>query len=129
MYFADSPTRRVECFDLDPATGELANRQTFLQLAEGEGFVDGAVVDAQGGYWLAAVGAGTLRRYLPDGALDRVVQLPVSNPTKAAFGGARLDTLYITTTRLAISPGSDANGGVYALEPGIQGLPEPLVAD
>ena len=125
MYVADSRTRSVEAFDLDPITGKLSNRRAFLQLQEGEGFVDGATIDARGGYWLAAVGAGALRHYLPDGRLDRVIQLPVSNPTKPAFGGAELDTLYVTTTRLNIGVGSEANGGIYALQPGEHGIAEP----
>ena len=128
MYVADSPTRTVEAFDLDPATGDLTGRRVFLQLQEGEGFVDGATVDVEGGYWLAAVGAGALRRYLPDGRLDRVIQLPVSNPTKPAFGGAGLDTLFVTTTRMNIGADSEANGGVYALQPGVQGIAEPEIA-
>jgi len=128
MYVADSPTRRVEAFDLDTTTGALSNRRPFLKLEDGEGFIDGATVDAEGGYWLAAVGAGTLRRYLPDGSLDRVVELPVSNPTKPAFGGSDLETLFVTTTRMQIGPGSEANGDIYALKPGVKGLPESPLA-
>ena len=127
MYLADAPTRRVEQFELDPASGEASNRRLFFRLEEGAGFVDGACVDTEGGYWLAAVGAGTLRRYRPDGSLERIVPLPVSNPTKAAFGGPDLDVLYITTTRLQIGPDSAANGGLYAIAPGVRGLPEPVV--
>lgn len=127
MYFADSATGRVECLDLDPTTGEVSGRRTFLELQRADGFVDGATVDAQGGYWLAAAGAGALRRYLPDGTLDRVIELPVSNPTKATFGGKNLDTLYVTTTRLQIGPDSAANGGLYALCPGERGLAESML--
>ena len=125
LYVSDSPTRTVQAYDLDPVSGEIANPREFLRLGEGEGFVDGATVDAAGGYWLAAVGAGAMRRYLPDGSLDRVAALPVSNPTKATFGGPDLDTLYVTTTRLNIGPDAEANGGVYALQVGVAGLPEP----
>ncbi len=126
FYVADSPTRKVNAFDLDPLSGTLANRRTFVELADGEGFVDGATVDAQGAYWLAAVGAGSLRRYLPDGVLDRVLELPISNPTKPAFGGPAMDTLYVTSTRLKIGKKSEENGGIYALKPGVQGIPEPV---
>lgn len=129
MYFSDAPTRLIECFDVDPASGELANRATFTRLPDGEGFVDGATVDAQGAYWLATVGAGALRRYLPDGTLERIVALPVSNPTNATFGGKDLDVLYVTTTRLALGPDSNANGGVYALKPGVPGVAEPIAQD
>jgi sugar lactone lactonase YvrE len=127
MYAADSPTRKVEAFDLDPETGALSGRRTFLALGDGEGFVDGATVDAQGGYWLANVGAGALRRYRPDGALDRIVALPFSNPTKPAFGGADLQTLYVASTKMAMTSTmtpTAANGGIYALQPGETGVAE-----
>ncbi len=127
MYVADSPTRRVDAYDLDPRTGDISNRRTFIQLLDGEGFVDGATVDSAGGYWLANVGAGALRRYLPDGKLDRIVPLPFSNPTKPAFGGPDLKTLYVTSTQMAMATTMEPtapNGGIYALEPGETGVPE-----
>ncbi len=125
LYVSDSPTRTVMAYDLDTDTGELDNPREFLRLQDGEGFVDGATVDAEGGYWLAAVGAGAIRRYRPDGSFDRLVEIPVSNPTKACFGGPDYSSLYVTTTRLKIGPEHEANGDIYALEPGVRGLPEP----
>lgn len=127
MYVADSPKRRVQAFDLDPGSGNLSNGRVFLQLVEGEGFVDGATVDTEGGYWLANVAAGRLRRYLPDGTLERIVELPFSNPTKPAFGGRGLSTLYITSTKSVaqcFSQPTVENGPVFALEPGFAGVPE-----
>ncbi len=124
LYISDSPTRRVDTYDLDPDTGNLSNPKQFLQLHDGEGFVDGATVDAEGGFWLAAVGAGTLRRYLANGQLDRVVELPVCNPTKPAFGGPQMSTLFVTTTRLPIGKNSEANGGLYALDMDTCGVQE-----
>lgn len=126
MYAASSPQRQIEAFDLNPATGEVANRRVFVQLDD-RGFLDGATVDAQGGYWLALVGIGEVRRYLPDGTLDRTVTLPCSNPTKPAFGGPGLATLYVTSTKLAIAGdawGHDRNGPIYAFEPGEMGVSE-----
>jgi sugar lactone lactonase YvrE len=127
MYAVTSPTRQVDAFDLDPATGSLSGRRPFVTLDEGEGFVDGATVDSEGGYWMANVAAGALRRYLPDGRLDRVVLLPFSNPTKPAFGGSGLRTLYVTTTQMAmpsVMTPTMRNGPVYALEPGESGIAE-----
>jgi L-arabinonolactonase len=127
MYAADSPKRRVDAFDLDPATGQVSNRRVFLALSDGEGFVDGATVDSAGGYWLANVAAGALRRYSPDGTLDRIVALPFSNPTKPAFGGPDLRTLYVTSTQMkmpAFMTPTAENGPVFALEPGEKGVPE-----
>ena len=127
MYGVNTRANAVEAFDLDPDSGALSNRRTFLTLPREEGFCDGATVDSDGGYWLAAVGASSLRRYRPDGSLDRVVPLPFSNPTKPAFGGADLATLYVTSARMAINtdaPGYPNNGGIFALTPGERGVPE-----
>ena len=123
----NSRANAVEAFDLDPESGALSNRRTFLTLPREEGFCDGATVDSEGGYWLAAVGAGALRRYLPDGTLDRIVTLPFSNPTKPAFGGPDMATIYVTSTKMAINtdaPGFSNNGGIFAFQPGVRGIAE-----
>ena len=127
MYGVNSRANAVEAFDLDPESGALSNRRTFLTLPREEGFCDGATVDSEGGYWLAAVGAGALRRYLPDGTLDRIVTLPFSNPTKPAFGGPDMATIYVTSTKMAINtdaPGFSNNGGIFAFQPGVRGIAE-----
>ncbi|WP_298690554.1 SMP-30/gluconolactonase/LRE family protein [uncultured Sphingomonas sp.] len=130
LYAGMSPRRAVDAFDLDPATGAVSNQRTFLTLEPGHGHVDGATVDAEGGYWLAVVAAAELRRYRPDGRLDRVVPLPFANPTKPAFGGPDLATLYITSTQMRIepaTPGADLNGGLFALTPGERGMADTLL--
>jgi len=67
-------------------------------------------------------------RYAPEGRVDRVIEMPVLNPTCVAFGGADLDTLYITTARyrmtaeqLAAEP---ASGALFSIRPGVRGLPD-----
>jgi sugar lactone lactonase YvrE len=55
--------------------------------------------------------------------------VPVKKPAMCAFGGPQLDTLYVTSIR----PGGDLSdqplaGGVFALHPGVCGLPEPSFA-
>ena len=127
MYAVTSPTRQVDAFDLDPGSGALSNRRPFVSLGDGEGYADGATVDSEGGYWMANVAAGALRRYRPDGTLDRTIALPFSNPTKPAFGGADLATLFVTSTQMAmppVTPPTAPNGPVYALDPGFHGVPE-----
>lgn len=130
MYASDAPTATVEAFDIDPATGRSTNRRLFLRLKEGEGYPDGATIDAEGGYWLACVGASAIRRYRPDGTLDCVISLPFSNPTKPAFGGPDLDVLFITSTKLQIGPeGSVPNGGLFAIKTSYKGMVEPVLTD
>ena len=78
---------------------------------------------------MAVFGGGALHRYLPNGKLDHVEKLPFSQPTKSAFGGPDLRTPYVTSTRIEVPgfPRSGPNGVLYAFEPGVQGLSEPLL--
>ena len=131
LYCSNTPSRCVEAFDIDPETGTLSNRRIFLSLAPGDGHIDGATVDTEGGYWLAVVATGTVRRYLPDGTLDRTIALPCSNPTKPAFGGADMKTLFATSTKMVIkadSPGAELNGALFAVQTGFIGINEALFA-
>jgi sugar lactone lactonase YvrE len=87
---------------------------------------DGAAVDEDGCYWICANDAGLVHRFTPSGKLDRSLALPVKKPAMCAFGGADLDTLYVTSIRPAATDLSDQPlaGGVFALRPGVRGLPE-----
>ena len=126
IYVADSPSRQIFTYDLAPASGQLSGRRDFLTISPEFGFLDGATVDAEGGYWLSMMYGSALHRYLPDGTLDHVIKLPFSSPTKAVFGGPDLDTLFITTTQMrtgATTPaGFELNGPVYALKTRFKGL-------
>ena len=86
-----------------------------------------------GYYWCAMVGAGLIARFDPTGRMDRSINLPVRDPTMCAFGGQKLDTLYVTTARRLLQPPELAAqplaGGVFVIEDvGVHGLPEPLFA-
>jgi sugar lactone lactonase YvrE len=121
MYFVDTPTGRVDVFDYDLATGELANRRVFVEIASADGSPDGLCTDADGAVWVALWEGGAVRRYLPDGSLDRVVEVGTPLVTSCAFaasdGGAdELDLLVITTAaENAHDPGA---GRTYAYRPG-----------
>jgi sugar lactone lactonase YvrE len=127
MYFADTPTGRVFVFDYDLATGELANRRTLVEISKADGSPDGLCTDADGAVWVALWGGGAVHRYLPDGQLDRVVELGTPQVTSCAFAASDgaadvLDLLIITT---AADGQQDAVAGrTYAHHPGdAVGLP------
>jgi sugar lactone lactonase YvrE len=97
-YYVDTPTRRIDAFDHDPSKG-LSGRRTFIEIPDGAGFPDGLTVDSEGHVWVALYAGSAVHRYRPDGVLDGVVELPVSQVTACTFGGDALDELFITTTR------------------------------
>ncbi len=97
MYFADTLHRVVWAFDYDSATGKRANRRVLNDFTVLPGGPDGACVDADGCLWVACVGGWAVARLSPDGAVDRVVEMPVEKPTMPCFGGSGLDVLYVTS--------------------------------
>ncbi|WP_095128192.1 SMP-30/gluconolactonase/LRE family protein [Pseudomonas sp. Irchel s3h14] len=129
MYLSDSHplVQQIWAFDYDIDSGTPSNRRLFVDMHQFPGRPDGAAVDAEGCYWICANDAGLIHRFTPDGRLDRSLAVPVKKPSMCAFGGSRLDTLFVTSIR----PGDDHDeqslaGGVFALNPGVKGLPEPL---
>lgn len=128
FYFTDSMTDAVWAYDWDEDRGAPTNRRLFVQMEQGE-VPDGATVDAEGCLWSAVngifTGVGELRRYTPDGVLDRVVSMPVSKPTSLNFGGPNLDILFVTSMSVPGTVNDPADGNVFAVHGlGVQGLPE-----
>ncbi|MFJ2768831.1 SMP-30/gluconolactonase/LRE family protein [Streptomyces sp. NPDC087300] len=123
MYYVDSPTHRIDVFDYDTATQRALNRRPFAHIEEGAGFPDGLTVDAEGRVWVALWDGAAIRRYAPDGRLDRVVGLPVRRPTACAFGGPELRDLYVTTARTGIERPHPLSGSVLVLPDAGRGLP------
>ena len=128
MYVSDSHqlVQQIWAFDYDTdtGTGTPSNRRVFVDMHQYPGRPDGAAVDVDGCYWICANDAGLVHRFTPEGRLDRSLSVPVKKPTMCAFGGSRLDTLFVTSIRDDQSEQS-LSGGVFALDPGVQGLPEP----
>jgi sugar lactone lactonase YvrE len=99
MYYVDTPTRRVDVFDYDTATGSATNRRLFAEFAPDGGVPDGLCVDAAGGVWVADNGGGQVRRYTDAGELDQVIEVPAKQVTACCFGGDDYSDLYVTTGR------------------------------
>ncbi|MEU1127821.1 SMP-30/gluconolactonase/LRE family protein [Streptomyces sp. NPDC005899] len=121
MYYIDTPTRRIDVFDVD---GErVVNRRPFVTVEPGSGWPDGLTVDADGCVWVAFWDGAAVRRYTPDGRPDRVVDLPVRRPTACAFGGPGLRDLYISTARTGQDAPHPLAGSLLVLPDAGHGLP------
>lgn len=132
MYLSDShpSVQAVWAFDYDTLTGTPSNRRLFVDMKPLPGRPDGAAVDEDGCYWICGNDAGLVHRFTPQGRLDRSLELPVMKPAMCAFGGAGMDTLFVTSIRPEGVDLSDQPlaGGLFALHPGVRGLPEPAFA-
>jgi sugar lactone lactonase YvrE len=130
LYMSDTRRFKIWAFDLDPDDGVLSNRRVFADYSQEKGRPDGACVDSDGCVWNAVFAGHRVIRYTPAGKVDRVVELPVTNPTCVCFGGPALDTLYITTATKMIAPEVLAReplaGALLALDVGVKGLPEAM---
>lgn len=130
MYYADSLAETVWAYDYDPSTGERSRERVLTDFSGLPGTADGATVDEDGCYWIACVFGSAIARLTPQGDIDRLVDVPVDKPTKPAFGGANLDTLFVTSIGGGGSheryddPG--LNGRLLAIDVGVRGVPEPL---
>ena len=127
LYLATSKTNRIWAYDLDPETGALGPRRLFADTTADKCSPDGSAIDAEGCLWNCQWGGWRVVRYRPDGSVDRVVKMPVEQPTSCAFGGPDLATLYVTSARDGLSEAALATqplaGSVFAFDPGVRGFP------
>lgn len=128
MYYIDSPTRRVDVFDVGAADGRITGRRSWVTIEDGAGFPDGLTVDAEGGVWVALWDGGAVRRYTPDGDLDRVIELPVPRVTACAFGGPDLTDLYVTTARVGLTAPHPLAGSLLVVPGAGKGVAQPAFA-
>ena len=132
FFLSHSNSGRIIAFDYDPDGGRIANRRTFATIPSEDGIPDGAAIDLDGGYWCALHGGGRLRRFNPDGSVDRDIDLPVSQPTMCAFAGDDLAMLYVTSASDKMSAADKQRephaGAVFRMSPGERGVFRPFTA-
>ncbi|MCC7112746.1 MAG: SMP-30/gluconolactonase/LRE family protein [Burkholderiales bacterium] len=128
MVFTDTRRGDILVFDYDEATGTRSSPRVLLAADAAPGRPDGSTVDAEGCVWNARYGGGCVVRITPHGRVDRIVELPVSQPTSCAFGGPRLDELYVTTAAQRLTNEQRARqpaaGAILALRSGVTGVPD-----
>ncbi|NHD19091.1 MULTISPECIES: SMP-30/gluconolactonase/LRE family protein [unclassified Actinopolyspora] len=123
-FYVDTPTGRVDRFDVDEHTGEPHNRRPAVRVPNELGSPDGLALDAEGCLWVALWQGGAVHRYSPDGQLLARVRVPTPQVTACAFGGPRMETLYITTSRQGRDDRDDgSSGALFRVTPGVRGTP------
>ena len=84
LYHSDTRGRVLVVHDLS-ADGEVGNRRTFA--VPGPGHPDGLALDREGGIWVAIAGGGRVDRFLPDGSVERSLEVPANLVTSVCFAG------------------------------------------
>ena len=132
LYHCDSRPGLVYAYDYDIDTGTPSNRRVHIDLSSAGYHPDGCTVDAEGCLWIAEVNSGRVGRYAPNGQRIGGIDLPTKRVSSVMFGGAGMDTLFITTMRYNLPPGDLATqplaGRLFVAHPGVKGLPEPYFA-
>jgi sugar lactone lactonase YvrE len=134
MYHVDSKPGRIDVCDFDPEHGAVSNRRPWIDYAKNGSTVipDGCAIDAEGGLWVAEVGDWHVRRYGPDGKLDREIRVPMQKPTSVMFGGSDLSTLFVTSMQFGLTPdqlsAQPQAGALLQIDVGVKGLPEHMFA-
>lgn len=127
-YLADTRRQLIWRWALDDAGHPVGEKQVHINLQSENLNPDGAVCDAEGFLWNAQWGVSQLARYAPDGSLDRIIKLPVSQPTCPAFGGDDFKTLFITSAKEGLSEAQlqaePMAGKVLAIDVDIAGMAE-----
>lgn len=124
FYFADTRANVIWAHDYDLERGIGAPRVFFAGFDRGS--PDGSTIDSEGFVWNCRFGGGCIVRIAPDGSIDRIIDMPVTNPTTAVFGGPDLKTLYITSASVFTPPTERLAGALFALPTNVAGLPENL---
>ena len=122
FYIARSKEGRIDTYEFDVHRGALGRARALTTVPKDTGLPDGGALDEHGFYWSAIHGGGQLHRYARDGSLDRIVELPIMNPTMMAFCGNDLSLLCVTSATHGKS-GKPFEGGILILRPGVSGLP------
>ena len=133
LYFNDTVNGQTFAYDFDVAAGTLSNRREWLRFSPGDGLPDGMTTDAAGRIWIAHWGGACVTCHDPVSAVELCrVPLPTSHITNCAFGGADLQTLFITSACSGMSPEQRAAeplaGGLFAVRIDSPGREAPLFA-
>ena len=90
-------------FSFDVQTSSISKKpEIFVSLKGTEFYPDGSAMDAEGYLWNAQWGGSRIVRYSPEGEVDRVVELPVTQPTSCCFGGDNLEFLFVTSASIGV---------------------------
>jgi len=128
FYYIDTPTRNVQAFDYDLATGQIANPRPVIHVPDTLGWADGMTSDTDGNLWIALWGGAQVTKWNPrTGQLLEQIPVPALQTSCCVFGGKDLNELYVTSARKGMSEENlkkyPLSGGLFKVETKVTGMP------
>jgi sugar lactone lactonase YvrE len=126
LVFADTIARVIYAYPYEGAAGRVGERRIFADHAPLNGAPDGATADSEQGVWSCVLGTGKVARFTSE-SLDRLLELPIPNPSDVAFGGVRRDRLFVTSIAVDLGDGPPPEQASWLLavdDLGFEGAPE-----
>lgn len=128
FYYIDTPTRKVQAFDYDLATGQIANPRVAIRIADTLGWPDGMTSDTDGNLWIALWGGAQITKWNPQtGGLLEQIPVPALQTSSCIFGGKNMNELYITSARKGMNGENlkkyPLSGGLFKVETKVTGMP------
>jgi len=133
FYYIDTPTRKVQAFDYDLATGQIANPRVAIQVPASLGWADGMTSDTDGNLWIALWGGSQVTKWNPQtGGLLEQIPVPALQTSSCIFGGKNMNELYVTSARKGMSEADlqkyPLSGGLFKVETKVTGVPTRTIA-
>lgn len=118
IYHSDTRANVVIAHDLSEA-GTVSGRRTFPM--QGKGHPDGLALDVDGGVWVAIANGSRVDRFLPDGRIERSLDVPARIVTSVCFAGDDRRDLIVVTGDNVEHP--ERRGTIFRTRVGVAGAP------
>jgi len=112
FYYVDTMAAKVDSFDFDIKKGELSNRRTAFTVPKDYGWPDGTTIDNEDNLWIAHWEGSRITRWNPrTGKLLLTIPIPAARITSLAFGGPKLNDIYVTSASIGVDRSKDPLAG------------------
>jgi sugar lactone lactonase YvrE len=127
LYFVDSRRDAIFRYPFDAETGQVGERELFLDTTPFRGIPDGIEIDLDGLLWCAFWDGAQVVAFDDKGAARIELAVPAPRPTSVAFGGPDRCTLFITSATHGLPADTLAEwphaGSVFQVERPTPGRP------
>jgi sugar lactone lactonase YvrE len=97
LYVADSVAHVIYAYIYNPKAGQVRERRIFVQVDINSGLPDGLTVDDEDFVWSAEWYGSCIKRYDPEGRLERRISIPAKQCSSLTFGGPSLCDIFVTS--------------------------------